>query len=450
MKSLIPTPRMALFGLVILGVLVFLALSGAGFYQMKILEKAHDAAVVEMMALREGTVPRPVLRGEALAGDGGPILDDVLGQYRHERSDDWRLLWTRVEEGVVPEQDTGRLQRLYESARSHLPDVREALQYESCTIRYGTDASGLGRDLRIAFRIHSLAAALLIEAGEHAGQGKAAEALRNITDAIQLGHDLARRPEWFFEYRFGIQIQDLSLKAAARLLTEFDLPAEPLEQCLREVQTLEASVPSHLLAMKMHQTGAIIEHYLILRGETTGIQADALKARSSLGRDLVLEGGWKLDEFQRLAQRGRDMTILPRAEYDKEYSKYRADMAGAAYLYGILPHPPGYRSKMMNSYARMACLRAALLVELYRARNGGAWPESLEGCAESLPTDPRSGNPARFRPAEGDLPPRVYLDGQNLVDDGGRSIVPFAGGERLRMDDFVVPLGPWSEGDPRR
>ena len=94
----------------------------------------------------------------------------------------------------------------------------------------------------------------------------------------------------------------------------------------------------------------------------------------------------------------------------------------------------------------LACLRAAVMVHLYRAEHEGAWPEDLASVGQ-IPLDPWDGQPLRYKPPEEHRPPVVYSVGANLLDDGGRADGPMGFQADRGYHDFVLPLGPWPEED---
>ena len=169
-----------------------------------------------------------------------------------------------------------------------------------------------------------------------------------------------------------------------------------------------------------------------------------LRAEHDKGVELIREY-WSalfLEKYHETFEEYRRIVGLEYAQAESETPKYRA-MAlrqSEAFIGGALPDPLATKEADLFDVTILACLEAAIVAHLCRARTNGAWPETLESCGE-IPIDPWDDARLRYNPPAKRKPAIIYSVSTNRQDDGGEAEHPLVGSS----SDFVFPLGPWPE-----
>ena len=214
---------------------------------------------MEEMATRR----RPVLRGEAIPGDGGGELQALILELENQYSQDgpykrwsvWRLQGRYAEELQQPK---GRA--ACDFVRPFLRRARESIQHESCNPTVDlTQGSITGHPLRVAFDLVSLG---LIEAKAHATSGDRGEALALVADVIRLGQDLCPGD------RFQRDVNSLKYflqaveKTGSEMLYSHGFTPEELDVFLAELLVLEKGLPELQCRAGVIE---VVEYLLIVR-----------------------------------------------------------------------------------------------------------------------------------------------------------------------------------------
>ena len=418
--------------LIIIGVLVLVVNHRSA---MRALQAEHDEGIKRIGEYLSNEPLRPVLRGEALPGNGGPKLAKVLTVIGSERpKPPWRLL-LRDAKGILDPGSKPEVADAYAYGVKFLPSVREAIQHDYCRLCLDYAEMPWSQYLPQASFLIGI---FLQEAQDFAGRGQFETAVRDVSDAIRLSHDLGRRtgpfpwPAMSYGQRAGVEL-------SARLLFEHPFPTEVLEDWVEEVRGLRSTIP-------LDMQGSVLEEYSPLIQLHRGywwpsMQSRNLVAKAEFSILLLYTGGLHLEEYHARFEDFRRIQNLDLSQVEAEIPAYR-ERAPKTRQFLLGPVDP-IRAKEINLIYEMelACLEAGLLAHICRSMNDGAWPKTLSECGD-IPLDPWDGKPLRYKPPANGKPAFVYSIGKNRKDDGGLADTPFLG--RLGKNaDYVFPLGPW-------
>lgn len=431
----------------------------------KALSREFDLAIKKREAILTADARRPVLRGKPTPGDGGYLLEKALldldRQAMQVSIHAYFLLYHLLEDGGDPEE-VDAAKRAFDEMRVCLPDVREAIQHESCRIPQDAD-----RSFWEQFPVHGwptialVGRLLLLEADLEAGQGDLRGALTRISDTIRYGHDLKRVAPDLTLWLVALNQEAGATRKACTLLSSSSPTQEELGPFLEELSILDRTRPSFRVLLEWEEGEEIMDLVRWVRGESerycprplwgeeymemVGLDyMDYFEARRGAQKEYIRLVGVDFEEYHRVWRGIREAHTLS----VPEMRKMSVQLEAAAEKCGGT-RPPRVRGLLeldLKSRTLLACIRAAVMVHLYRAGHDGAWPEGLASIGE-IPLDPWDGEPLRFRPPDEDRPAVIYSVGANLVDDGGRASGPF-GFEAEGGDlDFLLPLGPWPGED---
>ncbi len=387
---------------------------------------------------------RPVLRGVALPGNGGLKLAEILVVIESERPNQPRIpIGFRQWWKLGGDSD----EAAYAYGRKFLPDVREALQHEYCRLPFDyvgpdkPDNSSLR--WRIMNQVMFLDGLLLQSARRRASQGDYVAALQDVTDSIRLVYDLGRGTGLNFFHTTQQGGLFAAIEMVAQLLHEHPFPPEALEKFLAEVRVLRSTRPAVDIGSVVAEYGRIISLSQFIEGHLTGQTGHDMVAGTAVSVEVLKKGGLRLKEYHESWEEYRRIVGLEYAEAEAQAPKYlEMSIEQAENFISGSPDPLGTKESDLRDEMLFACLEAAVLAHLCRARNDGVWPETLAGCGE-IPLDPWDGAPLRYRPPANGLPAIIYSVSTDWRDDGGEVESPMNGGEK--NPDFVFPLGPWPE-----
>ena len=437
-------------GCIVLAVMVLLVLGGVlvlfAIYKSATgqLRAEHDKGVELIREYWSKEPTRPVLRGEALPGNGGPKLAAILDVIEFEQPKPPGRLLLDAARGSLRADSNTKVDEVFAYGKKFLPEVREALQHEYCRLPFDyvgpENPNNFQLHLRIKNQLVFLEGLLLQNARHLAGQGEYVTALREVTDSIRLGHDLGRGVGM---YGFDHRLNPGSWAAeelVAGLLHDYAFPPDALETLLAEVRLLRSTRPAVEFGTVVEEYIGIILLYQTYRGRLTGQAANDLGAATGLSVAVLRNGGLRLQEYHESFEEFRRIAGLKYAQAEAETPKYREMVSRQtdSTFWGAIPDPLETKKVDLGDEMRLACLEAAVVAHLCRARNDGAWPETLAGCGE-IPLDPWDNARLRYRPPAQGKPAIIYSVSTNRKDDDGAAEYPFMG----NSPDFVFPLGPW-------
>ena len=424
----------------VLGGVLFIFLTGKSTVRQ--LRADHDRGLELIREYWSKKPTRPVLRGEALSGNGGRKLAGVLAEIESEYAKPpWSLLFSDAR-GTLPEESKARLEEVYAHGKRFLPDVRDALLHEYCRLPFDYVESGIGGDylhsIHIRDRAFFLGGLLLRNARHLADQGEYAAALRDVTDAIRLSHDLGRGTGMNAFHHHLNPGKGAAVELLARLLHEYSVPSEAIEACLVEVSLLRTTRPNDSFGSVVEEYDPMISMFRQYQRQLTGETGHDLAAMMGLSIGVLRIGGLRLELHHESFEEYRRIVRL-------EYSKAEAEIPDFMELDNRLrwlgaPHPLRTKEADLNDEMKLACLEAGLLAYLCRSSHEGTWPKTLAGCRE-LPLDPWGAAFLRYKPPAEAKPAIIYSISMNRRDDQGEAETPFMG----KSPDYVFPLGPWPE-----
>lgn len=437
----------SLAGLILLVVLVGGVCLWYYHVEMRDLKQRHDNALQRIeKRLREPLV-RPVLRGEAKPGNGGPVLARVLGEIRERSPSGWKRDWillSQLDDGTLDPGDVEEAHGIYGYARSLLPRVRDALQHESCRL---PDLS-YDHDRHLNWILRGLGRALRLQARDRAAAGDLRGALENSADAIRFGHDLASGPPTPLWETSSMVLQREAVEDAATMLASHPFPPDLLEGYLRELSILDESLPPRTAYFDTWGDYHIVYDYRLVRLNAPNGALKRLANNTVVGGCLIVVGGHQPDAYRSLWREFREIYEKPLPDVRRETPAFLQKVRRSGLLASFAePWLNPFREKEVELHDRttLACLRAAVMVHKHLAAHRGSWPHDLSEIGE-IPIDPWDGRPLRYRPPSGDRPACIYSVAHDSEDDGGQASEPL----RCRSEanpDFVFPLGPWPEAE---
>ena len=410
--------------------------------------------IMEEMATRR----RPVLRGEAIPGDGGGELQALLLKLEDQDIEGgsyyrWKV-WAH-QEPYAEELQQPKGRAACEAVRLFLPRMRELIQHESCNPTVDlTQGNTTGYPMMGTI---DLVIQGLIEAKAHAVSGDRAEALALVADVIRFGQDVYPGDRFLKDFGLLRSLLQLVQKTCSEMLYSHRFAPEELDDFLAELLVLEEDLPDVHGAMGVIE---VAEYLLIVRYANAWASGLAPPEEPmwlgggfpSLGmpddsdwREAFATERFNLAEVRELfAQDRRNYATKPLRDLRREYREF-LDSETVGPFSPFAPSALWLREAELDILTRLRCLRVAVQVHKYRAEHEGAWPSDLSEIGE-VPLDPWDGKPLRYRQAKGGLPPFIYSVGYNLVDDGGS-------GTNFHLDDmessldYIFHLVPWWAAD---
>jgi hypothetical protein len=293
------------------------------------------------------------------------------------------------------------------------------------------------------FLQHLIAANMLAAEGRYLeGRGEYGKALENYLTGVKLGRDLTQPQASYYYHNAGIGIANISILPLHDLVESRNLDEEQLRKAINKLEQAEKT------------WGPIAEVFALDEPITRKLLKESLKLYEGPEEDLPKDRYWKLfgealkdpdrliAETRRLNDFETGYAETPYWEIDRDkYSSEREKLLSGCnpYIRETFSLSPGIEivTSQTRLLSQIRATRLAAAVELYRLDHDAA-PRSLGQLVpqylESVPIDPFTGKPMRYRPWTDEGGGAIYSLGPDREDD------------RMKIE-YDATNGTFSQGD---
>jgi hypothetical protein len=264
----------------------------------------------------------------------------------------------------------------------------------------------------------------------HAQRGQMPAAAADLAAALRMAASLGNRP-LFIEALVGMAVDALAVDGLERSLAvgnigrgELAALAEALAREDARLARVHALPGERAITVGMLRNIAHKDAAQILVGHRRSARWFAFQVRARIPGTPSRAAIALLDSFKPIEQAYR-LPLPERREAAQgatagiHHNLERRPFEDRLALY-LVPAVGRYAGEQARSHARMRAARTSLAVEQWRLEHG-RWPESLDELVpellESVPTDPFTGEPLRYRRTERGV--RVYSLGADGEDQDG-------------------------------